>query len=146
MDSQTGNKALRFGCPACGIRLVVDQSVAGTEGPCPSCGGMIVAPPVEVASSLVEKQAAPLAIKPRAASAKPKREAAAPEEQRPSPPRPDKSVSRGHGRSVSPNSIMSEEHTERQNMVLFLKILAAFFVIIIIACVTYLFLENASVK
>lgn len=35
---------LRFTCPKCKIRLVVDDCIAGTTGPCPSCGAEITAP------------------------------------------------------------------------------------------------------
>ncbi|MGB1260138.1 MAG: hypothetical protein ACPG6P_08870, partial [Akkermansiaceae bacterium] len=59
------NKQLRFGCPACGMRLVVDPSLAGVEGPCPSCGAKIIAPPLAVSDRLDSRTAAPVAIKPR---------------------------------------------------------------------------------
>jgi len=59
---------LRFGCPGCGTRLVVDPSLAGKEGPCPSCGDVIIAPPIAAATSLVAKAGAPVEIKPRGIS------------------------------------------------------------------------------
>ncbi|MFK7911970.1 MAG: hypothetical protein AB8F34_15420 [Akkermansiaceae bacterium] len=148
MDSQATSKPLRFGCPACGIRLVVDQSIAGTEGPCPSCGARIVAPPVEVANSLVEKKAAPVAIKPRSAKSQTSEGsgssggdlATSAKQTVPEPV----SKSQSRRRSVSPNSIVSDKHSEKQNTLIFLKILVAVLVVIAIAIGTYFILKNAS--
>jgi|GEM_PF-1217109 hypothetical protein len=66
MSDTSEKHMLRFGCPECGTRLVVDPSLAGKEGPCPSCGGVIIAPPIAAATSLVAKAGAPVEIKPRA--------------------------------------------------------------------------------
>lgn len=143
MDSQAISKPLRFGCPACGIRLVVDQSIAGTEGPCPSCGARIVAPPVEASTSLVKKQAPPVAIKPRPALG---REGPQSEPQAvPSRPEPEPvSKSSSRRRSVSPGTIVSGQHAEKQNTLVFFKILAAVLVVAVIAIGTYLVLRNAA--
>lgn len=65
MSESSEKHMLRFGCPGCGTRLVVDPSLAGKEGPCPSCGDVIIAPPIAAATSLVAKAGAPVEIKPR---------------------------------------------------------------------------------
>ena len=36
--------SLRFTCPLCSKRIVVNDSLAGVTGPCPSCGDTITAP------------------------------------------------------------------------------------------------------
>ncbi len=148
MDSQAPQKPLRFGCPACGIRLVVDQSIAGTEGPCPSCGARIVAPPVEAAQNLVKKEAPPVAIKPRPASSRTLSEneiTADIPQPSPSQPTPEPvSKSQSHRRSVSPNTIVSEQYTEKQNRLVFIKIAVAIVVVAAIAVGTYFILTNVS--
>ena len=68
MSESSEKHMLRFGCPGCGTRLVVDPSLAGKEGPCPSCGDVIIAPPIAAATSLVAKAGAPVEIKPRGIS------------------------------------------------------------------------------
>ena len=68
MSESSEKHMLRFGCPGCGTRLVVDPSLAGKEGPCPSCGDVIIAPPIAAATSLVAKTGAPVEIKPRGIS------------------------------------------------------------------------------
>lgn len=35
---------LFFDCPACGLHLSVERSLAGVSGPCPTCGSLVVAP------------------------------------------------------------------------------------------------------
>lgn len=35
---------LRFSCDSCGTHLGVDESLAGTEAPCPKCGALLKAP------------------------------------------------------------------------------------------------------
>lgn len=35
---------LRFTCPLCDKRIVVDDSLAGVTGPCPACGDTITVP------------------------------------------------------------------------------------------------------
>lgn len=146
MDSPAVSKPLRFGCPACGIRLVVDQSIAGTEGPCPSCGARIVAPPVEAAQSLVEKQAEPVAIKPRPAGGKQFDAESGAAVTTPASNRdePAQRPPRSQRRSVSPTTIMSDKYAEKQNAFLFFKILAAVLVVAVIAFGTFYILKNAS--
>ncbi len=65
MTDTSEKHMLRFGCPECDKRLVVDPSLAGKEGPCPSCGEVIIAPPIAATTRLVAKAGAPVAIKPR---------------------------------------------------------------------------------
>lgn len=169
MDQSAVKKPLRFGCPACGIRLVVDQSIAGTEGPCPSCGARIVAPPIEAAQSLVEKKAAPVAIKPRPvtshsddtnADSQQSVEAAldaacqsldedhitgaSAEIPHRGPTPSPVSRSSQRRRSVNPTTMVSRKHAEKQNTLLFLKILIAVLVVAAIAFGTYYILKNAA--
>lgn len=148
MDPQAASKPLRFGCPACGVRLVVDQSIAGTEGPCPSCGARIVAPPAEVTRNLVEKKAAPVAIKPREVTARQRRNTVSPGEAsqaRVGPAQPEPiSRDRGRGRKVNPNTIISEQHSEQQNTLVFIKILIAVVIVAAIAIGTYYILTYTS--
>ncbi len=70
MSESSEKNMLRFGCPSCETRLVVDPSLAGKEGPCPSCGEIIIAPPIAAATSLVAKAAPPVVVKPRDVSRK----------------------------------------------------------------------------
>lgn len=35
---------LRFSCDSCGTHLGVDESLAGTQAPCPKCGTLLTAP------------------------------------------------------------------------------------------------------
>ena len=148
MDPEAASKPLRFGCPACGIRLVVDQSIAGTEGPCPSCGARIVAPPAEVTNTLVEKKAAPVAIKPRKATARPKRDtkdSEGPNQPEAAKTRPEPMTkTRRSGRAVSPHTIISEEHKEQQNTLVLVKIIIAVVIVALIAIGTYYALVYAS--
>lgn len=65
MSESSEKNMLRFGCPSCETRLVVDPSLAGKEGPCPSCGEIIIAPPIAAATSLVAKAAPAVVVKPR---------------------------------------------------------------------------------
>jgi len=130
MSQSPEKNLLRFGCPACGVRLVVDQSIAGTEGPCPSCGARIIAPPMEVNSTLSEKQAAPVAIKPRGVST-----AAIPHGLKPSGvdgkqqlSSPDSNADRNikpirRKRSVDPTSALSQVSQEKKNLKIFLKMM-----------------------
>jgi hypothetical protein len=148
MPQSSENNLLRFGCPACGVRLVVDQSIAGTEGPCPSCGARIVAPPLEVARSLVEKQAAPVAIKPRGAlspSVEPSYQTPGPSQQKEASLNREpisKPVSRK--RSVSPKTIMSRRHTGKQNAKVFVKMLLALFVVVAAMLAVYYVVSGAE--
>lgn len=148
MSQSSENNLLRFGCPACGIRLVVDQSIAGTEGPCPSCGARIVAPPLEVSRTLSEKPAAPVNIKPRGVSTgqmppsstnTESRSKSAPE----STPEPMKKPVR-RSRSVSPTTALSEKHQDKKNIKAFLKMLFALVVVVGIALAVYYFLKQAK--
>lgn len=142
------NKLLRFGCPACGIRLVVDQSIAGTEGPCPSCGAVIVAPPLGVSSDLSGRIAAPLEVKPRQTGG------AATAEMQANPLTDKASASEGSSadqvykpsrrRSVSPTSVISDKHQEKANTLQFFKILCAVLVIALIVAAVYLVLKEAQ--
>ncbi len=61
----TDDQLLRFVCSACGVRLVVNHSVAGTHGPCPACGASIVAPPLGMRQDLTKEESSPLASKSR---------------------------------------------------------------------------------
>ncbi|WP_435895217.1 hypothetical protein [Oceaniferula spumae] len=140
-------KLLRFGCPACGVRLVVDQAIAGTEGPCPSCGARIIAPPLEAARDLVNKQAAPLAVKPRqagglATSDMTNRNADAASSSTSAPTESGYTPSRR--RSVSPSTVISEKHREQSNTVIFFKIIAAVLVVLLIVAAVYLTLKQGS--
>lgn len=157
MSQSSEKNLLRFGCPACGIRLVVDQSVAGTEGPCPSCGARIVAPPLEVARSLTEKEAAPLVIKPRGVSTGPLSAPASEpadefdmesielEDRGESLPRPgSKTKPVKQSRSVSPTTVLSEKHMEAKNAKAFVKMLIAAAVVACIAVSVYYFLIKAQ--
>lgn len=150
MPHSPESSLLRFGCPACGVRLVVDQAIAGTEGPCPSCGARIIAPPLDVSRSLVERQASAVSIKPRGVSAgsapapspgsMPARrivEPAAPKSEL-----PEKPVRRP--RSVSPTTALSEKHTEQKNLKAFIKMLLAAIVVVGIALAVYYYLKQAS--
>ncbi len=132
MPQSPENNLLRFGCPACGIRLVVDQSIAGTEGPCPSCGARIIAPPLEVSRSLTERQASPLVIKPRGVSTGPLPPSTSNPVSQPdsevapsSSPKPIKKPLR-RTRSVSPTTALSDKHQEKKNLKAFFKIAAVF--------------------
>ncbi|MBK1829400.1 hypothetical protein JIN77_01565 [Verrucomicrobiaceae bacterium R5-34] len=133
-------KLLRFGCPACGVRLVVDQSIAGVEGPCPSCGAKIVAPPAEVGRELVSKPASPLAVQPRQV---PGQSAAAPEPDNQDTPKAKVEIDYppSKRRSVSPNTVISEKHMETTNTLVFLKILAAVLIVALIVVAVYLALK-----
>jgi predicted RNA-binding Zn-ribbon protein involved in translation (DUF1610 family) len=150
MSESSEKQSLRFGCPACGVRLVVDQSIAGTEGPCPSCGARIIAPPVEVTRTLSEKQAAPVAIKPRGVST-----ATIPHGFEPSVvggkqeasllgsnADPMKKPVR-RKRSVDPTSALSQAHQEKNNLKIFLKMLLAVLVVVAIAVAVYYYLIQA---
>lgn len=150
MSQSSENNLLRFGCPACGVRLVVDRSIAGTEGPCPSCGARIIAPPLEVARSLTERQAAPVVIKPRGVStgplppstsnpvSHPGREVAPLTE-----PEPIKNSAR-RTRSVSPTTALSEKHQEKKNLKAFFKMMIALAVVVGIALAVYYLLREAG--
>lgn len=70
MSDSLEKNLIRFSCPACGIRLEVDRAIAGTQSACQSCGEAITIPPIEAPTSLSEKQAAPISIKPRSLSKK----------------------------------------------------------------------------
>ncbi len=149
MPQSSENNLLRFGCPACGVRLVVEQSIAGTEGPCPSCGARIIAPPLEVAHSLVEKQAAPVVIRPRSISS-PDTDPA---------PRPPAPAEGGRGgspipepvskpterqRSVSPATIMLGRHTEKENTKVFVKMVIAAFLVVVTVLAVYFVITGAK--
>ena len=144
MESSTIKKPLRFGCPACGIRLVVDQSVAGTEGPCPSCGARIVAPPIEAHTSLTEKTASPVAVKPRAAG-RAKEIIPIGLDSETSPIGEPEPVSKEstRPRAVNPTTSVSHRHEEQKNTLVFLKILGAVLVVAIIALGASYFLKNS---
>lgn len=151
MEPPVSQKPLRFGCPACGIRLVVDQSIAGTEGPCPSCGARIVAPPVEVSKHLVAKDAAPVTMRPRKAPSKAASDGVIPESNvrqssGPAHQAKPEAVRKGeaHRRAVNPTTVVSQQHQERQNTLVFFKILAAVLVVAAIALGTYYVLKNAA--
>ena len=145
MPPISDDNLLRFACPACGIRLVVDRSIAGTEGPCPSCGAIIQAPPVQVSHTLSQKQAPPVVIKPRKVSSPtPSPVDDAPVEQVDVPAKEPipASPSRHRKRSVDPNTSLSHKYNEKKNMQAFFKILAATVVVFIIAAAVYYFLKN----
>lgn len=128
----------------------MDQSVAGTEGPCPSCGARIVAPPVEVPSNLVQKQASPIEIKPREAvtrTPEAHQSSELPENRHDSDRVKDSEpAARGNvnRRSVSPTAAISHEHNEKQDALVFLKILAAVSVVAAIVFVVWYVLRSAS--
>lgn len=90
MSESSEKHMLRFGCPGCGTRLVVDPSLAGKEGPCPSCGDIIIAPPIAAATSLVAKAGAPVEIKPRGISKSASVASPAPSSSSPSTSTPDR--------------------------------------------------------
>lgn len=149
MPQSSENNLLRFGCPACGVRLVVDQSIAGTEGPCPSCGAGIVAPPMEVAHSLVAKQAAPVVIKPRSPSppdTDPAPQSPVPAEREQGAPLMPEPVSKPmeRQRSVSPATIMLGRHTEKENTKVFVKMLLAAFLVAVAVLAVYYVVSGAK--
>ena len=137
----TDNQMLRFGCPACGVRLVVDQSIAGTQGPCPSCGAGIVAPPLGVSQDLEGRKAAPLAVKPRKPGATHASETQAVES---SGAAPEPIYKPSRRRSVSPASVISDKHQEKSNTLIFFKILCAVLVVALIVAAVYLVLKGAK--
>ena len=140
----TDNELLRFGCPACGVRLVVDQSIAGTQGPCPSCGASIVAPPLGSARDLSNRGAAPLEVKPRNKGGTEKTTEMAGPEGSPSGSIPEPDYKASRKRSVSPSAVISDRHTERGDTLAFFKILCAVLVVALIVAAVFLWLKNAS--
>jgi len=150
MSQSSEPPLLRFGCPACGVRLVVDQSIAGTEGPCPSCGARIIAPPVEVARTLPERQAAPVAIKPRGVSTAPIPHGLKPSgvggKQETCLPAPNPSAIKNpvrRKRSVDPTSALSQVNQEKKTLKIFLKMMLAVLVVAAIATAVYYVLMQA---
>lgn len=151
MSDSSEKSQLRFGCPACGVRLVVDQSIAGTEGPCPSCGARIIAPPVEVTRTLSEKQAAPVAIKPRGVSTAAITHGFVPSvvDGKPEASFPGSKVDLikkpvRRKRSVDPTSALSQVHQEKGNLKIFLKMMLAVLVVVAIAAAVYYGLMQAK--
>lgn len=62
------NDTITFFCPACSIKLTVPASLAGIEGPCPSCGKQIQAPAATEPESVVPeatREPVPLKSEPR---------------------------------------------------------------------------------
>lgn len=150
MPQSSENNLLRFGCPACGIRLVVDQSIANTEGPCPSCGARIIAPPLDVSRSLSERQASPVAIKPRGVSTGPLPPSISNPVSQPdggvvlsSDPEPIKKPQR-RARAVDPTMVLSVKHLEKKKLKVFFKIMIALAVVVGIALAVFYFLKQAG--
>jgi len=141
VSSATDQKLLRFGCPACGVRLVVDQSIAGTEGPCPSCGANIVAPPLDVSSDITPRRGAPVAVKPRHISGSSSADSSELDSV-PVIPASEAKYQPSRRRSVSPNTVISQKYKETSNALLFFKILAAILVVALIVAAVYLVLRE----
>lgn len=132
MSYSSEKNLIRFACPACGTRLVVDSALGGLERPCQSCGALIVIPPLEVSMSLSEKRAAPVAVQPRTLAKK-----RVSSSRLDAPSRGGSNASRGDGhdglevmpvtkpvpykksamraRSVSPASVLSHAHEQKKN-------------------------------
>lgn len=149
MPQSSENNLLRFGCPACGLRLVVDQSLAGIEGPCPSCGARIIAPPLGVSRTLTEKQAPPVVIKPRGVSTGPlphptSNPVSQPDRQTTSTPGREPIQKQGRRpRSVSPTTALSGRYEEKQTLKAFFKIVLSAAVVTGVALAVYYFLKQA---
>lgn len=45
-DGRKADEVIHFECDHCRVLLTVDDSLAGTIGPCPSCGGEVTAPDI----------------------------------------------------------------------------------------------------
>ena len=134
MSDSLEKNLIRFSCPSCGTSLVVDRAITGTRGSCQACGEAIIIPPIQAPTSLSERQAAPISMKPRGLSKK-----------RPSRS-PFKTVSEGatdgvsegvsegrrgvrstasagplnkpvrRGRSVSPATVISHSHEQKKDV------------------------------
>lgn len=135
----SNNQRLRFGCPACGVRLVVDQSIAGTKGPCPSCGALIVAPPLGAASDPAQREAAPISARPRQLGAGSPADVSEPPS---ADPAAESVYKPSKKRSVSPSTVISDKHREKSNTLAFFKILCAVLVVLLIVAAVCLWLNS----
>lgn len=134
MSDSLEKNLIKFACPACGIRLAVDRAIAGTRGFCHSCGAAVTVPPIEVPTTLSQKQAAPIPIKPRSLSKKrlPRSpfervnenvsesvsEGVSPgrRERRPTATAASVNKSGRRARSLSPATVISHSHEQKKNV------------------------------
>ncbi len=160
MSESSEKNMLRFGCPECGTRLVVDPSLAGKEGPCPSCGDIIIAPPIAAATSLVAKDAPPVTVKPRGlAKSDPKPSASsAPSGSGPTPERRRRSRPSGvvapavksgstpstSGRKLSPATAISQDASQSKEVKTLLIMVMITCIVVCIALGVYFYMTSGA--
>lgn len=123
------DKLLRFTCITCGVRLVVDQALAGTEGPCPSCGVKITAPSLASSQDHVDEVAV------TAVEDKEKGNEVAALDLADSSPPAEQSL-------ISIEEDITEELEVKQSSGILFKLICAILLILLIAGNVYLYLKS----
>lgn len=127
---------IHFTCQHCQASLSVAVSLAGVSGPCPSCGGYMTAPSAQ--------EAAPIVMKPR----KPGERKSSTKGEK-VPRVPDRALkSEGgstqgiqKGRTVSPDTGLSNSYKGRVEMIAIVKMLVAVLVVIVVVLVVTHYLK-----
>lgn len=129
------DNVIHFTCQHCQASLIVDISLAGVAGPCPSCGAAITAPKGSTPEAVV---VSPRELKKRKT---PIEEVASPPTLQEAPSE-ELHRSSGGGRAVCPRTGLSEAYEEKSEMVAIIKMLIAALVVIGLVMVVAYYLKS----